>query len=443
MTENGKSARPLSSSEKMILDGMSMNDFNAMHIETESSNSSRITTTLDVSSSEEEKRKRKSLKDVNWKKGLPKPDVLKALIPTDLGGSDPARANINIPIFQSIDALTKLYPHLEATNVVCVKSSSKKVANSSSNSSSLNEFRTLKVSASEDPLLWNLELLKWKEQQLMMPSFYIRGAYGNLLSQEELTGHIKNREITLPILNADFMSELLKESGEFQHPSIPLGETRHFPGCSKQNSCVGMRGLYSFRGPYTTFNKGDVKVQFSTNTNKKFIFTQLMFPHEYEEFLRDSTKPPPRNCVACCIVALTEFVLADRAMAMNCDEADNLSANFTESNNSSRITSTSIINNSSNFNNLNQVYGRSAVVDRVFQLFRNPIGVEQGFFREYTLCDPEATDVFVDPILRLNISTAFLEQDQDNGRIGLNINMMKWRAKNPEQPKLGEKLSNF
>jgi len=164
-----------------------------------------------------------------------------------------------------------------------------------------------------------------------------------------------------------------------------------------------------------------------------------MYEHELQALIEQATSPPKRPCVACCIYTLTEFVLADRAMTMNCDEGVEIKQEQHSNSNNMKVEEES--NNP--FDSLNTIYGRNAPTKRVYQLFRNPVGVENGFFSEYTLNDPDATDVLVDTILRLNISTAFLVQDPVIGRVYLDIGMMRWKAKQPDQPKLGEKLSNF
>lgn len=89
------------------------------------------------------------------------------------------------------------------------------------------------------------------------------------------------------------------------------------------------------------------------------------------------------------------------------------------------------------------MYGRSDSSDRIYQLFRNPVDCPNGFFRVYTLCDPDAVDVIIDPVLRLNASTAVLVLDEQTNRVKLDISMMVWQPKTPVQMKLGEKVSNF
>ena len=58
-----------------------------------------------------------------------------------------------------------------------------------------------------------------------------------------------------------------------------------------------------------------------------------------------------------------------------------------------------------------------------------------------------ATDIFIDPIVRLNQSTVFLTCDYDQPvrreRIRLDISMMRWKPKQPDQQKQGERMSVF
>jgi hypothetical protein len=79
----------------------------------------------------------------------------------------------------------------------------------------------------------------------------------------------------------------------------------------------------------------------------------------------------------------------------------------------------------------------------VYQIFRNKVDREDGFFREYTLCDADAVDVFIDPVVRLNISTVCVRQHEETGKRVLDLSMITWKKNRVDTPKVGERWSNF
>jgi len=439
-----------------------------------------------ISSDEETRRRKLNARRNTWKKGLPVAEDLRKMVPADLSSSNPVTAKVEFPVFESLDRLLQVFPYLQPTHVVCKKANAKRLASglnastsSSSTSALANTYADEHALASVEAETWQTKLLQEKEKRLTTPEFFLVGVLGAKLSQEALTKHLRDRQLVLPILDADLMQELLSEAGEFHHPRVPVGEVRRFPPCKKGVSCVGLSGVFKWRGPVPH------------GKHKGIIFTSLMYDYEYNAFLKHNQQPPVRECIACCIKSLTEFIYSDRTLVMNSDngvddedreeeeeeeEYDEdehnqqhqqqtslyvpLKSSSSSSSSSSYsdkleiqsytdVTSpTSSSSSSASSNNYN-VYGRIPSTKRrkVYQLFRNKVNTEGGFFREYTLCDPDADDVYIDPVLRLNSSTVRLRCDQPqhvkNERTQLDISMTRWQPKIPEQQKQGERESVF
>lgn len=383
----------------------------------------------DVSSAEEERQMRTQRKSSSWRKGLPESSAITAMIPKDLSGSAPTQTDVEHKTIMKLEQLLEHMPFVNPSKIVCSKAAAKLVNGAGGIAAGVGVASAALRMSREQADQWQLDLLREKERALITPEFYLRGAFGARLTQEELTGHIRQREMDLPLVNADLMEQLLQQAGTFYSDVLPEGVKRTFPACRQGEKCVGMLGIWEW------------KDHAAQRPPKGIVFTSLMFTSEFMAFVERGVMPPERECVACCIHRLTEFILVDRAMIMNSMEQEEEAAVRAESSSSSS-SSTSQPNDPYTDLDLSVLYGRSAPQQRVSQIFRNPVDCEGGFFREYMLCDPDAYEVFIDPVLRLNASTAFLYTNK-HGRICLNIDMMRWYAKAAEQPRMGEKLSVF
>jgi hypothetical protein len=144
-------------------------------------------------------------------------------------------------------------------------------------------------------------------QQLPIVSFFSIGQPQHLAGDSTMPEHpddqaarhadmLRTRTETLPVLTAQYESELLQQSGRFVHPVV--NKPRDFPPCVKGTSCVGMVYASEIRG----FPKGG-----------GCILTQLMLPDEYEALLSDNLQPvTQRMCILCCRVYVCSFVLKRR-----------------------------------------------------------------------------------------------------------------------------------
>jgi hypothetical protein len=412
----------------------------------------------DISSAEEETQKRKINRSKTWLKGIPKSEQIRLSVPipllpvlnrcssTDSSSSSSQSGDeyqqqcssamnvestdIEFPQFHELGALNQLYPHLEQSKIVCHKSTSKKITKTEASSA------LLATSANEDIVVDtqqdqdndpHFEILREKMNELTTPEFYVQGVFGSKLTQEQLTGHLRSRQMMQSLIGATLMQELLHEAGEFYHPALKDGEKRVFPSCvpsSTDGVCYGM-----------TFHK--------------MKFMSMMNKHEYDNLLVNNVMPPTRPCIVCLTHTLVEAVLADRAMNMICEESATPLSTSVQNTSKNEVVASSVIqaaaSSSSNANGF-YVYGRKASIKNVYQVFRNKMDCVDGFFRKYMLCDIDAADIFVDPILKLNLSTVKVTQvklKDGTMRSKLDISMMIWKQKTSDTPKVGELMSVF
>ena len=170
---------------------------------------------------------------------------------------------------------------------------------------------------------------------------------------------------------------------------------------------------------------------------------QFMYEHEMDALLLHNQQPVSKECVICIIQALTDFVDSDRALSMNCDEQQIHENNEEEEEESSQSSLSSLSCSGLYSGNEVFLYGRSATVDRVYQLFRNPKDQAGGFYGDYCLADPDACDVFIDPVVTLNQSVCFMDIDKQNNRAYLDISAMFWQPNATKEQHVGERLSVF
>ena len=371
----------------------------------------------ELSSATEEKMKRTIIRRRNWQNGMPKTDAIRHAVPAP-SSSPPEIQDVNVPVFVSLERCLQIHPHLEPLKQICHKGSKASTESSSSSSSSC---------CTELTSVWTTEYLRKKEEVLTKPKFYIHGNVGNQLNQEELTQLLRRREYSIPVLNAYMMQELLQDSGTFPHPKLKPGEKRQFPPCIRGENCVGCLDFYSWQDP---------------RAKKGVVFTQMMFVSEYDALIKYSRLPPPRECVVCMIQALTEFILTDRALRMNADHYAATAPSPLSESSSSSSSSCSEDSTPTFTQRCATIYGREATMHRILQLFQNPIDSENGFYRDACLCDPDADDVFIDPLLRLNrCAVKFVVGAHTRAK--LDISALLWKPKPPPTIEVGESLANF
>lgn len=375
----------------------------------------------DISSAEEDNRKRKEKRKSNWNKGLPKYDaIVKAnehtLLSASLSGSIPTDV-VNEPIIQKLEDLKRIFPNLKS-NILCMKAKGKKRVQDGTQ-----EAMGIQL-AEEWEIMdeWKREGLQQKAEALTQSDFYITGVLGPPLQQSQLMDHLRTGQLRLTLLTATYMQEeCFVEYGDFTHKDLPPGVSRHFPPCERKQDCVGKTVAFQKDGSTTGF-----------------IFRSLMFPPELDLLLKENKTPPKRYCAACEIALFVDFVVNDRGLRMY--ETDSVVHNI-ETSSSSSSSSSSASSSSSSLDTY-PIYGNKHKAP-VYQKFRNPVDQEDGFFRSYMLCDPEAHDVFIDPIIRLNCSTVTLRKRGEGGCGYLDISALRWRRSLNEEASVGVKLSNF
>jgi hypothetical protein len=404
-----------------------------------------------ISSSEEQNRKKDKAKQRNWAGSVPSVETIRASMPQPVEPSRIVlRDPLHMPAVSTFSELLKTFPHLApSSSFHCTKSNSKKIASSHmhrnvfddscSSTSSTCSTSSLDDSISTGPTMndtrvkniaSNREWLARKEAVLTKPVFFLKGSVGKQLSQEEYLADLKHRRLVIPIIDTVLMQELIQEAGTFGHPRLMNSqETRLFPPCKRGSKCIGCLDFYRWR---------------TDNEKRKFVFAQFMFEEELQALIERNEKPQPNECVVCIIQTLTEFVTTERTMTMNCDENE-LRRENVEWLDSEEESSSSCSSESANAPDVSapHLYGRAACVDRVFQLFRNPKDVELGFYGAYCLSDPDACDVFVDPIITLNQSMCFLSVDKRFSRVFLDITPLCWRSESMPDIAVGERLSVF
>lgn len=393
-----------------------------------SSSSQQSDDTGNVSSSKEESAKRSKLRRASWRKCAPEKEKINNSMPPTLNSAGPKEEDVMQVMVESLEQLMLHFPHLDGPNVVlqhtpsgCAKTQSKAIAGSSMVSTS-------DISSSAPSI--EDQLLLQSERQVTSPVFYREGSFGARQDHRQLVSHLLARQLSLPLLDADYMSEMLQQSGVFQHPSVTGGATRNFPACANANSCIGAKHFFRWE---------------PQPSRDPVVFMSLMFPGEYAAFLQEELQPTAiRPCVACCITSLTAAVLADRMRRYQSMDnplpplipADTPSPHSSSSSSSSSSTSTERANDL-------LVFGRQAPVRDIRQLFRNTVDREDGFYSHFTFTDPAATDIFIDPFVRLNQSRVHLERSSMTGRARLNIDALRFRTTTLPSIRIGQRMSSY
>ena len=104
---------------------------------------------------------------------------------------------------------------------------------------------------------------KLKRDALPLQEFYSNSTSTKGLTQAEFEKQLRTSHLSLPLLTADYESQLLAEAG---HKKDCNGILRHFPACIYGAKCVGTTERFN-------------------NLTNQVVFTALMFPDEYEQFL--------------------------------------------------------------------------------------------------------------------------------------------------------------
>jgi hypothetical protein len=220
------------------------------------------------------------------------------------------------------------------------------------------------------------------------------------------------RHIVLP---CDVESELLAESGRFKHVNNNVYD---FPPCMRGSDCVGM--TLDFPGMHATENLTyDAEEKKYTSG---FVFTQLMFPDEYADFIQNQIQPQnQRPCVACCRHLATMAVLAIRSC------------------------------NASVSPGMNAIPEIQMFLNReVIQLYRNLVDQVGGYYSENSLIPrAQGDEPIVNPICMLNLSSVKVRRLSNSGltpggnRRYLDQSLLVYRPPQLPTPGIGQSLQSF
>ena len=226
------------------------------------------------------------------------------------------------------------------------------------------------------------------------PEFFLKDQ-AEEIGQDHISTMLQRRQVVLQTLTAEFESKLLYQSGRWQ----VNGVWYDFPPCKEGTSCIASRyPEFAFRGQTC-----------------KVVMTALMFPDEYDRFMRDKIVPPSRPCILCCRDQLISMVTRVRTLRAN---------------------NASVGSGHPSYFDLNIHNGF------VYQLYKNLFGCEGGYYEEYML-RPEPGEVMIEPICRLNMSICEMKQHPISGRWLLDTEHMHWRPPSLPQPQPGVKFSDF
>lgn len=131
---------------------------------------------------------------------------------------------------------------------------------------------------------------------LPLPEFSHECARG--LTRSQVVDMLRERRAVLPLLTASFESLLLAEAGEFPVDTDGRYITRVFPACMKGAECIASRIPC---------------LELEESKPVPLVLTSLMYPAEYEHFIKTGVPPSERRCcILCYRAALQSLVLALR-----------------------------------------------------------------------------------------------------------------------------------
>jgi hypothetical protein len=240
--------------------------------------------------------------------------------------------------------------------------------------------------------------------QLPVPEFYDQSGISGSPSQEQLLTQLQRQQYFLKVQTAQLESELLAEAGTFVSKTTNREFT--FPPCSQGEQCVGMTQRMRLQ-------------------TRGFIFTMVMFDHEYEYFIRTGEGPRvSRPCVACTRAYITSCTVFDRAVRM-CGEGQQ---------------GDSVL-----------AVQRAGSGPAIKQFYHNLKDQERGYHGIHMLASNSNPD---DPILEpiclpgrsvvfCTFSSVLFEKTTKAPRIVVDQTAMVWKAPKAPLPQIGQNLSAF
>jgi hypothetical protein len=249
---------------------------------------------------------------------------------------------------------------------------------------------------------WASELFVKKYNALPRADFYFRSVTTRL-SHDELMQALRQRQVELPLLKAEYEMSIMAEAGTFII-NQSTGETRTYPSCAYGADCV--TNQFAIEDPLGV---------------GKFISMCLMYPEEMDALRKSGTRPVSiKPCILCCRKRTEDYILYMRAAVMSSESAQ-AAATAADANAAS--------------------YKYDIDRRQVHQLYRNLMDCAGGYYREYMLI-PHADECIVDPIARFTCSSLKLNR-LPNGRRCVDQTLMMWRPAPMPDPHIAEKVSNF
>lgn len=237
------------------------------------------------------------------------------------------------------------------------------------------------------------------QSQLVAPTYTDPMCPNEYRSQEEIIERLKNRQgFYLNILDSSHADIMLYQAGPFRVSEYRI---RNFPPCMFKENCFINRG----------------KIKCDTNA-KPFIGRELMFPDEYQHFIKTGTKnyQGVRPCVICCRYALCLYVPQLRAKTSAASRGDTVN------------------------------WPRPDGENPPLQLFREKMDVEGGYLSSCMLKpNPGRWEGFIDPIAMVILSRMTIRAKQNGASSACYVDqdLLKYQPEKREQPRTGEPMSGF
>lgn len=262
------------------------------------------------------------------------------------------------------------------------------------------ELETQQVQeAAVDP--WQVVSFNEMLQSLPRPKYNFRSLDRQFdATHQQLIDSLRQGKVELPLLTAEFESELLAESGTFRHRK---GAVVSYPACRRGNECVCM--TMGIPGMELTENK--------TNNTGRFICTAFMYPEEYRNLIYKGVVPRgDRECILCCRYLLSRWITFLRGMDMAGESG-------TEANFQFQIDPS-----------------------HVYQLYYNLCDRPMGYYRHCMLI-PRPEETLISPICMLNLSLLKVQRDPVTGRRIINQSLLIYQQPVEAVPQLGERMNFF
>jgi hypothetical protein len=241
------------------------------------------------------------------------------------------------------------------------------------------------------------QIVKFEQVNTELPIYYLKDQSDSQFTDKQLNDMLRRKQVSLPLLTAEYENEMLQEAGYFYHPLFD--RPYNFPACRAGTNCVASRKRFR-----------------SQPKDKPIIMMSLMYENEYRAFIEQETPPPSiRWCILCLRERLVEFMTHVRTLKSS-----------------------------------NQMLGENSPAyfrfhlprEILFQMHRNSFDCEGGYYGKYML-RAESNEAIIEPICRLNKSVCEMKQNKSTGRWYYDTTPTHWKPPILPIPRCGDNIKNF